>query len=153
MPLTPPAAACRRARAVLAALLSAACPAAAAAADCRVSVNLVAFGIVELDRQSTGTGRVVVSCDAATTFEIGIAGGGGDERRMIGPDGGRLAYRLYQDAAHAVRWGDDDGSGAARAGQATADAAANLTVYGVVPRQDGVPPGVYFDQLQVTLRF
>jgi spore coat protein U-like protein len=141
----------RLARAAAAAL--AAAHAGPALADCQVSVNLVAFGIVELDRQSTGTGRVVVSCDAATSFEVAIAGEGGGARRMSGPDGGRLAYDLYQDAAHAVRWGDGRGSGAARPGNAAADAAANLTIYGVVPRQNGVPAGVYFDQLQVTLSF
>jgi spore coat protein U-like protein len=114
-------------------------------------VNLVAFGVVELDRRSTGTGRVVVSCDAATSFEVAIGGDG--TRRMSGPGGGRLVYELYQDAAHAVRWGDGGASGSARGGQAAADAAANLTIYGVVPRQSGVPAGVYFDNLEVTLRF
>jgi spore coat protein U-like protein len=71
---------------------------------------------------------------------------------MSGPDGGRLLYELYQDAAHAVRWGDGGASGGVRGGQADA-AAANLTIYGVVPRQDPVPAGVYFDNLEVTLRF
>jgi spore coat protein U-like protein len=79
--------------------------------------------------------------------------GSGRERRMKGPGGAELVYELYQDAAHAVRWGGGSGSGAARAAAVDSSRSQKLTIYGVVPRQTDIPPGLYTDQIQVTLRF
>ena len=134
-------------------LLAAVCPATARAA-CQVNGDPVAFGTVDLSQRSTGTGRVVVSCDASTAFEVGINAPSGDgDRRMTGPGGAALAYELYQDAARSVAWGEGGGSRPARAGNASADEPATLTVYGAVPSQVGAPPGEYLAQLQVTLSF
>jgi hypothetical protein len=87
-----------------------------AQAACQVSLDGVAFGVVALDRTTAGTGKVAIVCGAPTVLDIDIVGSG-RERRMKGPAGAELVYELYQDAAHAVRWGDGSGSGAARGGR------------------------------------
>jgi spore coat protein U-like protein len=144
----------RLTRAALLALVVLALPHPARAA-CSVSVEGVAFGVVDLDRTTTGTGTVVVRCDEAATFEAGISpgGSGGDPRRMSGPDGGRLDYYLYADAGRSIPWGDGQAIGRTRAGSNDGSGTTRLTIYGAVPPQTGVPPGEYSDSLQVTLTF
>lgn len=142
-------------RAALAALLLApplaVATAAPAGAACEVDANPVAFGTVDPTRRSTGTGRIVVTCDAATAFTVGLSDPGGT-RRMSGPGSATLAYELYQDASRSLAWGEGGGR-PARSGNAPADERVELTVYGAVPSQSGVLPGEYLDQLQVTLSF
>jgi spore coat protein U-like protein len=141
-------------RLALAAGLVLASPATALAA-CSVELAPVAFGVIDLARQSRGTGEVVVRCDGAATFEVGISpGGAGDgTRRMAGPDAGRLDYYLFADAGHSIPWGDGQAIGGTRAGSSDGGTPTRLTIYGVVPAQSGVPEGEYADSLQVTLTF
>jgi spore coat protein U-like protein len=124
-------------------------------AACSVELSPVSFGVIDLARQSKGTGEVVVRCDGATTFQVGISpGGAGDgTRRMSGPDAGRLDYHLFADAGHSIPWGDGQAIGKARAGSSDGGTPTRLTIYGVVPAQSGVPEGEYTDSLQVTLTF
>jgi spore coat protein U-like protein len=141
-------------RLALAAGLVIASPATALAA-CSVELAPVAFGVIDLARQSRGTGEVVVRCDGAATFEVGISPGaaGGGTRRMAGPDAGRLDYYLFADAGHSVPWGDGQAIGGTRAGSSDGSTPTRLTIYGVVPAQSGVSEGEYADSLQVTLTF
>jgi spore coat protein U-like protein len=141
-------------RLALAAGLVLASPATALAA-CSVELAPVAFGVIDLARQSRGTGEVVVRCDGAATFEVGISPGtaGGGTRRMAGPDAGRLDYYLFADAGHSVPWGDGQAIGGTRAGSSDGSTPTRLTIYGVVPAQSGVSEGEYADSLQVTLTF
>src|SRR5690606_21062619 len=68
-------------------------------AECSVELSPVTFGTVDTRENSRGTGEVVVRCDAASGFEIAISGAGsGGNRRMDGPSGSRLGYRLFADA-------------------------------------------------------
>jgi spore coat protein U-like protein len=141
-------------RLVLAAALATGLPAAASAA-CSVEVEPVAFGVVDLTRQSSGRGEVVVRCDAETAFAVGISPGdtSGETRRMAGPDGGRLDYYLFTDAGYSTPWGDGQAIGNARPGNSDGSTPSRLTIYGIVPPQSGVPVGEYTDSLQVTLTF
>ncbi|MEK0081961.1 spore coat U domain-containing protein [Benzoatithermus flavus] len=124
-------------------------------AACSVSADPVAFGTIDVTRTSTGTGAVIVRCDAAASFEVGISPGrsGGEPRQMAGPQGGRLDYYLFADAGHSVPWGDGQAIGGTRSGRSDGAATTRLVIYGVVPPQPGVPAGEYIDSLQVTLTF
>jgi spore coat protein U-like protein len=146
MPLT------RRPALALGLLLAASSSASAA---CSVELAAVDFGIVDFGRQTTGTGEVVVRCDDAATFEVGISPGaaGDGTRRMSGPDAGRLEYHLFADAGRSIPWGDGQAIGRARTGSSDGSTPTRLTIYGVVPAQSGVPEGEYTDSLQVTLTF
>jgi spore coat protein U-like protein len=140
----------------LAALVATAGPAEARkrrAIGCDVDTRPVAFGNVDLSRNSTGTGRVTIDCASAGQVRVEIAAASGAARRMEDPKAAKLAYELYQDSGRNVRWGSGSGDGSAQPATVKADVPTSLTVYGVVPKQSGVPPGEYTDQLVVTLSF
>lgn len=122
-------------------------------AACSVELAPVSFGTVDTRETSRGTGEVVVRCDGPMGFEVAISGNGGGSRRMDGPDGGRLDYRLYSDAAHAVPWGDGGSLGGPVSAASDGTAPRRLTIYGEIPTQTGVPAGEYVDSVQVTLIF
>ncbi len=126
-----------------------------AQAICSVELAPVAFGVVDPAQRSLGTGEVVVSCDAAASFEAAISAGGagGATRRMTGPNGGRLDYRLFTDAGRSIPWGDGGSAGDPVAGSSDGGAPSRLTIYGEVPAQAGVEAGEYLDSLEVTLTF
>lgn len=127
----------------------------AAAATCRVAVEPVTFGTINSMAQSRGTGEVVVRCDEPATFRVGLSpgGGSGDGRRMEGPGGARLDYFLFADPGYTIPWGDGQAIGNPVAGSSDGTASVRLTIYGIIPRQPGVPTGEYGDSLQVTLSF
>ena len=137
--------------ALLAILLLATAPGAVRAA-CQINANAVAFGAVRPGLQASGTGRLVVACDRATQMQVGIAAASGT-RTMRGPGNAKLAYDLFQDAAHRTRWGSGRADGSARPAAAAAGRSSTLTVYGVIPKQPGVPPGTYVDDLTVSVDF
>ena len=137
--------------ALLAILLLATAPGAARAA-CQINANAVAFGAVRPGLQASGTGRLVVTCDRATQMQVGIAAASGT-RTMRGPGNAKLAYDLFQDSAHRTRWGSGKADGSARPAAAAAGRSSTLTVYGVIPKQPGVPPGTYVDDLTVSVDF
>lgn len=118
-----------------------------ARAACRVAADAVEFGVVEVTRDSHGTGRLTVTCDGATGFRVGIEGGGG-RLQLEGPGGARLEYRLYSDPGHKVAF---DGEGVP--GATEGEKPAKVTVYGRIPRQPALPEGTYSGRLVVTLSF
>ena len=121
---------------------------------CSVELAPVTFGAVDTRENNRGTGEVVVRCDQATGFEVAISGGGaGGTRRMDGPEGGRLDYRLFADAARAVPWGDGGSVGNAVAAASDGTGQRRLTIYGEIPPQSGVLAGEYVASVQVTLSF
>lgn len=142
-------------RPLVLAFLSAVCWVGPARAECSVGAQPVAFGVVDPQRQARGTGEVVVHCDATTTITVGLSPGGGGSggRRMRGSSGGRLDYYLFADAGYSVPWGDGAAIGSPVAATAEGGTAKRLTIYGVVPAQDGIDAGEYDDSLQVTLTF
>ena len=123
-----------------------------ARAGCQINANAVAFGAVRPGQQSFGTGRLVVSCDQATQMQVGIAAASGT-RYMRGPGNAKLAYDLFQDSAHRTRWGSGKADGSARPAAVAARRDTPLTVYGVIPKQPGVPPGTYVDDITVSVDF
>jgi spore coat protein U-like protein len=123
-------------------------------AACQVDVEPVSFGIVEPDRRTDGVGRIIVRCDAARPFVIGIGPGqGGSQRRMAGPDGDTLRYELYLDPGRNFPWGDDQTGGSAVGGVSDGVHPDTFTIYGRIPPQGGKRPGIYTDSLLVTLSF
>jgi spore coat protein U-like protein len=85
-------------------------------------------------------------------MQVGIAAAG-STRYMRGPGNAKLAYDLFQDAGHRTRWGTGKADGSARPAAVAAKRDSTLTVYGVIPKQPGVPPGTYVDDLTVSVDF
>lgn len=126
-----------------------------AADACEVSVSLVDFGRVDLDRGGEITGEVAVRCPTARRFALSLSPGHGDYRmrRMRGPDGAELKYNLFVDPARVRVWGDGVTAGTARlTGRTDGRKATLITVYGRIPSdQRAGRAGAYADALTVTL--
>lgn len=141
-------------RRLLTALPVVALLAATPARACTVDVSPLEFGIVELQRISRGTGRIVLECASTVVVEIALSGNtSGGLRSMVGPGGAVIRYLVASDSGFRRPWGDGGAAGqpvrvAVHAGQE-----ARLTIYGVVPAQPSVPEGDYADQLVLTVTY
>lgn len=128
---------------------------AASASACEISVSLVDFGRVDLDRGGKITGEVAVRCPRSRPFALTLSPGYGDYgmRRMRGPDGAELKYNLFVDPGHSRVWGDGITGGTARlTGRTDGRKATSIAVYGRIPGgQRARRAGTYADALTVTL--
>lgn len=123
-------------------------------AACSVSTSPVAFGIINLSQLNQTTGRVIVDCDTATAFDVGISGETqGGQRVLRRPEGTILLYQLYSSASLSLPWGDNLTIGPTVAGTNDGQNANELTVYGAIPPQQNIPPGNYTGLLTVVLTF
>ena len=129
--------------------LAAASP--AFAVTCNVQSNGVAFGaydtlgLAPLD----GVGNIHISCDAATSFTIGLGSGSGSyqQRSMTGGPS-RLQYNLYRDSSRLSAWGEGLGNDVSATGINV-----DSTVYGRIPARQNVTAGVYVDTIAVTISY
>lgn len=131
---------------------------------CALAVANFAFGAYSPASYTAldATGNIGVSCDGiagqAISYTVAInAGSSGSfvSRKMIyGPYA--LNYNLYLNAARTTIWGDGHvGSGIVADGYASIAGTnvRNYTVYGRIPVNQAVPPGIYNDALIVTLTY
>lgn len=126
----------------------------AAFASCQVDTKPVAFGIVDITRNTDGTGEIVLNCSTTTNVEVALdSGSEPGQRTMTGAKGGRLKYELYTDASRATAWGDGSGNSGTVAASNVGEEARRLTIYGRVPQQDPVPADTYTYPLTVVLSF
>lgn len=124
-----------------------------AAAACRVDTESVTFGTVAIGSATDTTGRIRVTCDEPTDFDVAILAEGGSSRSMVSGDGHRLTYQLYINATRTLPWGDGSGIGPTATGSNNGEEPTDLIVYGRIPVQDTPIPGNYSDQLTVVLNF
>jgi spore coat protein U-like protein len=94
---------------------------------------------------SSGTSAAVLlnqglNPDAASTDAAPI--------RYMTNGAARLNYQLYTTAAHTAVW--DNVHGGAQVGNGQAQA---VTIYGVIPAGQNVPPGTYTDTVIITLSY
>jgi spore coat protein U-like protein len=139
---------------VLAFGLAALGTAAEAAPACEASVTMVDFGRVEHRDDGDITGRLTVTCDGPTSFEVKASTGYGSYhgRTMIGPKGKVLRYNLYVDPARRRVWGDGEAGGTATiTGQSDGRKAQSFTVYGRIPNGQSVGSGRYRDKVEVSV--
>lgn len=126
-------------------------------ADCDAHVTFVDFGKVDFERAERGqdvTGRLSVSCDAPTRFEVAASAGHGsyDVRQMRGPGRRALRYNLYVDAARRRVWGDGIEAGTARIfGQVDGRKPFVRPIYGRILPGQSIAPGPYDDAVTVTV--
>jgi spore coat protein U-like protein len=104
-----------------------------------------------LDAQAT----ITVSCTKGALVNISIDNGTSGTpgvRRMIGGPNSFLTYELFQDIAHAMRWGTTANDGYP-AGVAPSRDPRPFTVYGRVTGGQDVADGAYQDTIVVTVDF
>jgi spore coat protein U-like protein len=104
---------------------------------------------------------LLLACSVSYTLSLshGVAGTPG--ARLMAAGSGQLRYDLYRDAARTLPWGDGGGGGGVVGGSITsgllglvcAPGARSHTVYGRIPANQNVPPGVYQDPVVLTITY
>jgi spore coat protein U-like protein len=110
-----------------------------------------ANAVAPLDAQAT----ITVACTKGAVVNISIdngTSGTAGVRRMIGGASSYLTYELFQDIAHAMRWGTTANDGYP-GGVAPSRDPRPFTVYGRVTGGQDVAEGAYQDTVVVTVNF
>lgn len=127
---------------------------AAAEPSCHARVTMVDFGRIDVEEGGDITGRLTVTCDGPTHFEVSASSGYGSyrARTMVGPKGTLLRYNLYVDPARRQVWGDGESAGTARiSGQSDGRKPVNYTVHGRIFKGQQSHAGRYRDSVEVTV--
>lgn len=102
------------------------------------------------------TAVLQVACTNTTPYNIGLDAGQGagattTTRQMTSASLDTISYRLFQDSARTINWGDTvDSDTQAATGNG---AAQSFTVYGRVIAQTTPAPGSYTDNVTVTVTY
>lgn len=121
-----------------------------------VSIGALDFGtLVALKSAIDATGTLQVICTEGTAYRIGLSSGAGAQattslRKMTSGSGATINYRLFQDSARTLNWGNDNGDSVAFTGLGTAQ---SFTVYGQVPAQPAPSSGSYSDIVDVIITY
>jgi len=122
------------------------------AAACSLDTDAVAFGRIDVMRDSTAIGRIVLSCPIATTAAVMITSpADGSDRLMHSASNRVLRYKLYRDPSHVLAWGDGGSLGPGVGVTLLEGGRLELDVHAKVPSQPSTLPGDYSDQPIVTL--
>ncbi|MFU8797193.1 MAG: spore coat U domain-containing protein [Gammaproteobacteria bacterium] len=122
------------------------------------SINGIAFGTYTVEGQNlTSVGSITYHCTGpVTAVAIKITAGSAGEfnRAMLNNiTGERLYYNLYLDPARQIVWGEGSSGTGIYEEKPTPDISRSIPVYGYIPSGQDVGPGVYRDQLIVSLDF
>ena len=103
-----------------------------------------------------GTTTLQVACTSGTSYNVGLNAGTGagatmTTRKMTGPAGALLNYRLFRNSGYSVNWGNTVGTDT-QAGTGS-NGIQNLTVYGQIPAGQSVGTGSYTDTIIATLTY
>ncbi|HEX7386950.1 MAG TPA: spore coat U domain-containing protein [Castellaniella sp.] len=112
------------------------------------------FGTVfqTLTQNTDGSTTLGVTCNG-NPYSISLGYGlhaNGQQRRMIGPNGGLLNYSLYLDPSRTQPWGNTPQTGYSGTGNGLPQ---SVPVYGRVPPQPVPAAGVYNDTVVVTVSY
>lgn len=133
---------------------------AAVVARCRLTVPSLVFGtydplLANASLPADVSAVVTVVCTrntgASLSFGTGLHGVSHGNRSMSGRGADGLHYDIYRDSAHSQIWGD--GSDAIHLTSKGTSQPQHLTVFGRIPPQQEVEPGVYSDVLTAAVDF
>ena len=136
------------------AMASLAAPSVTAAPTCHARVTQIDFGRIDAKEGGYITGRLTVTCDGPTAFEVSASAGYGNfrERTLTGPKGTVLRYNLYVDPARRRVWGDGEAAGTARiSGQSDGRKPVSFTVHGRLFKGQEAGSGRYRDTVEVSV--
>jgi len=123
--------------------------------DCIVSATALPFGNYT-GAVVNASSTVTVTCTSGTTYTVGLnpgltTGATVTTRQMgITQPAGGLNYSLLATSYTGANWGNTSGSWVSGTGSGAAQA---LTVFGVLPAAQYVPPGSYTDTIAVTVTY
>ncbi len=144
----------RSARRLCAGMALALAAANARADGCSMNIESLQFGTYDaFNVQPTDSAAsITVTCSATSAFTITLSAGGGTyAARTMRHDADQLLYNLYADPAYNLVWGD--GIGAASVSVSDTSQAAIHTVYARIPARQNSVPGLYSDNITVTLLY
>ena len=119
---------------------------------CSLDTDAVAFGRVDVMRDSLATGRIILSCPIATAAALTITSASdGTDRLMRSASNRLLRYRLFRDPNHMLAWGDGGSLGQGVGVNLLQPGLLEIDVFAKVPSQPLTWPGDYSDQPIVTL--
>ncbi len=124
-------------------------------ANCTISATDMVFGDYAGARLNTQS-QIEVNCTNSTQWNVGLnegtcSGGSIIARCMTGPGSALLNYNLFSNASATTVWGNTVGvDTVSGVGQSTTQL---ITVFGVVPGGQSVPPGGYADTITATITF
>ncbi|GGX39606.1 Csu type fimbrial protein [Saccharospirillum salsuginis] len=120
---------------------------------CTLSATPIAFGSVNpLDEAPTDTvGTLTVTCPEPVSYTLSATSGqGGYTQRQMTFGDHELAYNLYIDSEFLFVFGDGTGDTRVISGEGTNS---EHVVHGWMPSQPTAIPGVYSDDIVVTLSY
>ena len=129
-------------------------------ANCRLTVPSLSFGIYDpllanAAQPADASAVVIVTCTrntgASLSFDTGLHGASPRDRSMSGHSAEGLHYDIYRDSAHSQIWGQ--ASDAIHLTSKGTHQSQQLTVFGRIPPQQEVEPGVYSDVLTAAVDF
>ena len=124
---------------------------------CTIDSSGLEFGLYDpLDPSPLdGTGGITYTCSTHVAVTILItAGTSGSFDRTMSGGSDKLAYNLYQDAAHTKVWGDGAlGTSVYVDLNPPQNAAVGVPVYGRIPARQSVAEGRYTDSLEIVMIF
>lgn len=139
------------------------------AASCRISsTQNINFGDydpvgVHAELASYAAGSVSLVCTRGTSnvkvaLQQGSHAGVGSscnapQRNMSGPEGAKLGYAIYQDAAHQVPWGCGEETAAVLPAFDGSLQPVSVATYGVMPAGQDARQGEYRDTVEVVVSF
>ncbi|MGY2735254.1 Csu type fimbrial protein [Sphingomonas sp. UYP23] len=136
-------------RTLAAVIILAALPGTADAA-CAISAVSANFGTYSSASLDPGAVPVTVNCASGEAYDVGLSAGMGQgatvtTRKLTGPGGAVLAYKLFQDAGRSIVWGNTSGTNSE-----TGIGTANKQILNIYPRVSTgqfVAPGTYTDKI------
>jgi len=116
------------------------------------SLNFGAYSQAQINASST----ISITCTNTTTYTVGLDAGTATgatvtSRKMTGPSGAVLTYKLFRDSARTLNWGNTAGTDTV-AGTGNG-AVQSLTVYGQVGVAQNVRAGTYTDTITATITY
>jgi spore coat protein U-like protein len=128
--------------------------------NCRLNVPPLAFGTydplaVNAVQPADASAVVSVTCtrntSAALSFDFGLHAASAGDRAMKGPGPEPLQYQIYRDSARSQVWGS--GGEAMQLLSKGITQPQQFTVFGRIPPQQEIEPGVYSDVLTAAVDF
>jgi spore coat protein U-like protein len=122
---------------------------------CGIGANSLNFGMYS-GAVLSATTTIQVACTSGTTYNVGLsagtaAGASVTTRKMTGPAGALLSYKLFSNSGYTVNWGNTIGVDTV-AGSGN-NGIQNLPVYGQIPSGQSVGTGNYTDTIIATLTY
>jgi len=121
---------------------------------CTISASGMNLGVYTGARQTSGAGTLSVKCPTSVAYDVLLSAGTGvgattTTRKLTGPGGVTLNYKLFQYTARTLNWGNQAGVDT-RSGVGTGFAQ-TLTIFPDIAAGQNLPPGAYPDTITATL--